>query len=277
MSSRAPDDPLAGDGIQLALDPVLGPEGDPVGYAVYLINATGHRVITDVTARAAGARLWNRAGALNLYEHRKIGLVEYGHLSEKLQFAVDVRVLRVDGTGPRHFRNLTIKPKRFFDHLEEVAELQRPAHLYTIFTDLDDRAVAQRSAEPAPSLRRLTAEQQRTRARPAKSTEARPVTTDPAGRAEFPAELDLHLAALVKNPSVVPRHQVLSTQLRFFDEYIDRALRLGVDRVFIIHGVGNGVLKREVHQRLRYVQFVKKYKNEYHPKYGYGATEVIFS
>ena len=64
--------------------------------------------------------------------------------------------------------------------------------------------------------------------------------------------------------------------MEHFDRFVDKALRLDVDRIYIIHGLGNGILKTEIHQKLEHVPFVRKFSNDYHPKYGYGATEVIF-
>jgi len=70
--------------------------------------------------------------------------------------------------------------------------------------------------------------------------------------------------------------EILKHQLWVFERYIDQALRLGIDNVFIIHGLGKGKLKTEIAKRLATHPFVQTYKNEFHPKYGWGATEVIF-
>jgi dsDNA-specific endonuclease/ATPase MutS2 len=43
------------------------------------------------------------------------------------------------------------------------------------------------------------------------------------------------------------------------------------------HGLGEGKLRTAIARRLKEMHEVSAYKNEYHPKYGWGATEVIFS
>ena len=273
----APDAPGAGGGLQLALDPQLDGQGDPESYEAYLINATDRRVVYEVKASWGGRQQWAKVGKLEGYGKRKLGPAPYAALSEKLTYAVDVRELRTNGTGPRHFRDLRIKPKFFFQTLQDVPELFREAHLYVVFPALDRREVTDHPTETGPSLKSLT-EQEVVKQKSGKvKQDNRLVSTDLRQRVEFSEELDLHLPALVDDPAAVPRNQVLSTQLRFFEEYIDRALRLGVDRVYIIHGVGSGILKREIHKRLRGIQFVREFRNEYHHKYGYGATEVTFS
>lgn len=62
-----------------------------------------------------------------------------------------------------------------------------------------------------------------------------------------------------------------------FEAFLSKAVRLGVPSVFIIHGVGKGVLKDAISQRLKQHPNVAEFRNEYHPKYGWGATEVFFS
>ena len=70
--------------------------------------------------------------------------------------------------------------------------------------------------------------------------------------------------------------EILRLQLRTFDDYLEKAIRVGVPKVFIIHGLGKGRLRNEIASRLIRHPEVETFKNEYHPRYGYGATEVIF-
>nr|MBS0036847.1 Smr/MutS family protein [Saprospiraceae bacterium] len=92
----------------------------------------------------------------------------------------------------------------------------------------------------------------------------------------FESTLDLHLEKLVEDPSKVNPRMALMLQMSAFREYLDQAMRLGVDRVFIIHGVGKGKLRETVGQIARNLDHVREVKNEYHPKFGFGATEIIF-
>ncbi|MEL6142742.1 MAG: Smr/MutS family protein [Bacteroidota bacterium] len=63
----------------------------------------------------------------------------------------------------------------------------------------------------------------------------------------------------------------------YFRNYLMRARQLGVERVYIIHGLGEGKLKKAIHKELRQVEYVKSFNNNYHPKYGNGATEVFLN
>ncbi|MEL7428231.1 MAG: Smr/MutS family protein, partial [Bacteroidota bacterium] len=94
--------------------------------------------------------------------------------------------------------------------------------------------------------------------------------------ATFKNEIDLHIQNLLDDPTSIDKKQILGVQLSHFEDFMQQAIRIGVDRVFIIHGVGEGKLRAEVQKRLSDIPEVKSFKNEYHGRYGYGATEVIF-
>lgn len=46
--------------------------------------------------------------------------------------------------------------------------------------------------------------------------------------------------------------------------------------LIIIHGIGEGTLRNEIHDRLKLKKEVKSFVNQFHPLYGYGATEIYF-
>ena len=45
--------------------------------------------------------------------------------------------------------------------------------------------------------------------------------------------------------------------------------------IIVIHGVGKGKLKDEIHEILRHKKEVKSFINRYTNLYGYGATEIF--
>jgi len=92
--------------------------------------------------------------------------------------------------------------------------------------------------------------------------------------AEFNNELDLHIEKLTDTSKGMRNADMLHLQMRRFQDYMDQAIRLGVPRVFIIHGVGKGRLKNDIHRWLEDNPYVTGFKNEFHHNFGYGATEV---
>lgn len=80
--------------------------------------------------------------------------------------------------------------------------------------------------------------------------------------------IDLHLYEKFPYP--------LSTQLEHFEREMDKALVLGLSNITVIHGIGGGVLKSEIHKLAKKHPHVESFINEYHPLYGFGSTKITF-
>ena len=98
----------------------------------------------------------------------------------------------------------------------------------------------------------------------------------PADKATFETILDLHAEALFKDPSKYSEAEIFQKQLMKFDQYLEKAIRLGVSKVFVIHGMGKGKLRDAILERARSHSEVLRAFNEYHPLFGFGATEIDF-
>jgi Smr domain len=94
--------------------------------------------------------------------------------------------------------------------------------------------------------------------------------------AEFDNELDLHHDILLKGKKYDVA-DILPLQLQAFEHYLMRAINLNVPRVYIIHGKGTGRLRTEIHKSLSKNKHIMRFNNDYHPKYDYGATEVVIN
>jgi len=68
----------------------------------------------------------------------------------------------------------------------------------------------------------------------------------------------------------------LDLQLKTFEKYYELALLHRQPQLIIIHGIGSGKLRDEIHDILRYKKNVKSFVNQFHPSFGYGATEIYF-
>src|SRR6185312_16235451 len=89
-------------------------------------------------------------------------------------------------------------------------------------------------------------------------------------------EIDLHIEKLIDNPKGLSNTEMLKIQLDALDHYLHTAIVNRQERVVIIHGLGKGALKKAVHNLLSKIPEVKKFANEWHGRYGFGATEVLF-
>ena len=86
-------------------------------------------------------------------------------------------------------------------------------------------------------------------------------------------EVDLHIHQLVASEKGMSNFDMLSIQLKTAKTKLEFAIKKKNQKIGFIHGIGEGVLRKELHLLL------KKYPVEFHEgsyqKYGQGATEVI--
>ena len=92
--------------------------------------------------------------------------------------------------------------------------------------------------------------------------------------ANFDPELDLHAEKIVSDTSEYSSAELYELQLNTLEKYMNKAVQLGIKIVYIIHGLGKGRLQEGVANYLKYHDNVLHYKNEFHEKYGFGATKV---
>jgi dsDNA-specific endonuclease/ATPase MutS2 len=85
-------------------------------------------------------------------------------------------------------------------------------------------------------------------------------------------EVDLHINQLVKSVRGMDNYDMLNTQLDTAKSKIEFAISKRISKIVFIHGVGEGVLKSELHYLLN--KYPVKYYDASYKKYGLGATEV---
>jgi len=86
-------------------------------------------------------------------------------------------------------------------------------------------------------------------------------------------EVDLHINQLVKSTRGMGNFDILEIQLATAKRQLEFAIQKRIQKVVFIHGVGEGVLKTELHYLFKKYENIKYYDAEYR-KYGLGATEV---
>jgi hypothetical protein len=164
-----------------------------------------------------------------------------------------------------HFnKQFKLKYKKFLGNRGAVPLMGIDTYRYLLFSKLEG-AKSTTSIKDYTLQERSTALQARTNFRP-----------DLMDIASFEPELDLHAEKLVEDTSEFTPSELFDLQMQALETFITQAAALEIKEVFIIHGVGKGKLRARVEQYLRYHGDVKMYTNEFHEKYGFGATRVVF-
>ena len=90
-----------------------------------------------------------------------------------------------------------------------------------------------------------------------------------------PHEVDLHLEALrPDNTEELSNTTILRLQLDAFEDALSRALATNMHEIVFIHGMGNGVLRKEIHRQLSRNKDIKFFEDARKEKFGFGATLV---
>ncbi|WP_046245719.1 Smr/MutS family protein [Hymenobacter terrenus] len=90
-----------------------------------------------------------------------------------------------------------------------------------------------------------------------------------------PHEFDLHLEALrPDNKEELSNTAILRLQLDAFEDALSRALATNMHEIVFIHGMGNGVLRKEIHRQLSRNKDIKFFEDARKEKFGFGATLV---
>ncbi len=87
--------------------------------------------------------------------------------------------------------------------------------------------------------------------------------------------VDLHIHELIDDLSNVSESQMLNIQLNAFDKEMNQAIINHYASITFIHGVGTGVLKHAILERLKSYEGIKHMPASF-KKYGHGAIKIEF-
>lgn len=101
----------------------------------------------------------------------------------------------------------------------------------------------------------------------------KPNVVKPKERNAPKMEVDLHIHQLVKSTRGMSNYDILNVQMETAKRQLAFAMEKRIQKVVFIHGVGEGILKEELHYLFKKYDNLKYYDADYQ-KYGLGATEV---
>ncbi len=263
-------------GIFLAFLPAMLPSGLVDFYKIWLVNDSADDALFVFSLKKTG-------GAATLESDEKIasrtarllGKIEWDALNDAPEIRLSLRRLTTEGPGEPIERVLKIRAKSFFGNAQPVPFLDGEGPVIPIISKKEGWESSAAEGEKGGGLADYSKKIAR---KPVAAPAAKTSSSwlDLEAKASFEPEIDLHIDKLVADPSRLTPGEIVQIQLRRADSFLADALRLGIDQVFLIHGLGAGRLRDLLHARLRQNPSVAWFRNEFHRKYGYGATEVIF-
>jgi hypothetical protein len=258
-------------GLQLVFEPMPGRDGSVNRYKAWLINDTQHEFLLEFDLFTATCDVVVVDEKVTAAAALELGDMLLDDLNDSLEVAATIQRITTKGLDEPIKNTFKIRPKQFFNNVQTVPILNLVAHHFLLFDSFEPK-----KADEAEDLKNYTKQQVK---RPKDKLAPHSVPYHAFNVEEFAnfiPEIDLHIQNLINGHARLDKGEILRIQMLHFERFVERAIRLGVPRVFVIHGVGEGKLRDTIAARLREIPDVAKFKNEYHHKYGYGATEVIF-
>lgn len=188
--------------------------------------------------------------------------VAFEDLSDSPRFDFEFSLKEEDKKkAPFYETSLKIKAKQLFKKTEEIQLKNEPTFGYLLFDTYPDRVEEEKvdlSRLGNAGFRVYDAGKIRQHLEPARTV------------------VDLHIEKLTDNYKHLSNFEIISLQLKTFEKFYDLAVAHHQPNLIIIHGVGEGKLRDEIHEILKTKKEVKSFVNQYHYLYGYGATEIWF-
>lgn len=188
--------------------------------------------------------------------------IAFEAINDSPSFSVDFSLTEPHKKKADHFEAIVkIKPKQFFQKIEILKEDEKAHIRYPLFETYPDKIednhiaidVLRNAGYKVYDASKIKQNIQKAR-----------------------SVIDLHIEKIMDTHSHLSNAEILHFQLQEFEKWFELARLNNLPSMIIIHGVGKGKLKQEIHDLLKVKPGVKSFINQYSDFYGYGATEVFF-
>lgn len=188
--------------------------------------------------------------------------VAFSDFNDNPSFNFDFSLVTIDKTKADHFEaSIRLKPKQLFLRIEEMKQKNEPSIMFKLFDVYPEKSIDEKvelSSRISNLNKAYNAERIREHLEPARSV------------------VDLHIEKLTDDWQHLSNFEILTIQLKEFEKWYELSIAHHLPNMFIIHGVGSGKLRDEIHDLLRIKKEVSSFVNQYDPRFGYGATEIFF-
>ncbi|GAA4467075.1 hypothetical protein GCM10023093_22270 [Nemorincola caseinilytica] len=222
---------------------------------VFLLNELPVNIRFVYDVRMAERSLFRLEGGLHAFGNIYLHSIPYAEMNDQPRF--NWTLTAPDETMAEGI--VRIKPAKLFEHITSIQQGNEPSFSYLLAAELKEKK------KPEPMYEQ-------------------PVAIGPSktiGQSKHTAEqpryeLDLHIEQLRSNSKGLSNAEIIKIQLDTLERYLHLAIMHRLERMIVIHGLGKGKLRDEVHAMLKATPEVGRYKNEWSGRYGFGATEVTF-
>jgi len=255
-----------GNGVMLSFLPVFDKDifDDDIveKFKLYVINQNETGYNFNYTLMIGGESDFELKNTIEPLSDFYLHDVKFEDLSDSPRFEFEFSLKDPDKRKAPYFEtSLKLKAKQLFKKLEEIQLKNEPGFSYVLLEEYPDRVEEEKvdlSGLGNAGFRVYNASKFRQHMEPARSV------------------VDLHIEKLTDSWKHLSNFDILSMQLTAFEKYYELSVAHHQPSLIVIHGVGVGKLRDEIHEILRLKKEVKSFVNQHSQLYGYGATEIFF-
>jgi hypothetical protein len=254
------------DGVWLSFLPIM--EADEFGDEIvkelklHLENHTNTNYNFSYRQKFFGKPDFGLNNQLHPFENFYLHDIAFEDMNDNPVFEFEFSLLQPDKKKAAFYEtSLKLKPKQLFEKINKLKEKNEASFSYRLFETYPDKQEEEKFEVDSPSLKGYKAYD---------AKKARQHMEQPR------SIIDLHIEKLSDDWKHLSNYEIMSIQLKTFEKYYELALAHIQPSLVVIHGVGEGRLRDEIHDRLRLKKEVKSFVNQYDSRFGYGATEIFF-
>jgi len=259
-------EPKAESGVWLSFLPVTETDasGDEIvkELKLHLLNQTNYSYSFIYELHFFGKPDFDLNNELHPFEDFYLHDIVFETMNDNPSFEFKFSLKQPDNKKADYYEtSLRLKPKQLFAKLKDLKEKNEATFSFKLFETYPDKVTDHGLDIELPV-----------------SGYAKPYDAKKARQHLEPAlsVIDLHIEKLTNDWRHLSNADILNLQLKTFEKYYDLAIVHLQPSLTVIHGIGEGVLRNEIHDLLRAKKEVKSFVNQYHPLYGFGATEIFF-
>lgn len=230
---------------------------------VYLINHNEEEYHFNYGLYFTGERHFELKNTIRGLSDFYLHDVKFEDLSDSPRFEFEFSLANPHKKKADYFESsLKLRGKQIFKRIEELKSKNEPSFTYELFKEYPEKVT-----EEKVELGKL-------------GNAGFRIYEASKFREHLPAPrsvIDLHIEKLTDSWTQLSNYEILTMQLNNFEKFYDLAVAHRQPDMVVIHGIGEGRLRDEIHDRLRLKREVKSFVNQFHHLYGFGATEIYFN
>lgn len=225
---------------------------------VFLLNELPTDVRFTYDAKLVEDSLFRHEGKIHAFSNIYLHSIDYETMNDQPRFNWELE----DAGNTNNIAEkgvIRIKPAKLFGYVSTILSGGDPSFSSLLLESFRDKS----ELPPEPEFKPVI--------RPSKIQSVKSPSTDTPKY-----ELDLHIEQLVSSKKGLTNAEIIKIQLETLQKYLQLAIVHRQEHMVVIHGLGKGKLREEVHAVLKATPEISRFKNEWSGKYGFGATEITF-